>query len=207
MPSHQINRQWIFLPGASGSRQFWQPVASRCCPDGDYILMHYPGFDGEPAQMSVSSFESLQSYVIDQIGEPTVLVAQSMGGIFAVQAALQKPNLIQALVLVATSGGIDLTPFNVEDWRVRYLAELDVPDWFVTSQSRAIAQALDSINCPILLIWGDQDSVSPIAVGQYLQQRFKHAELHVIEGGQHDLANVYAQQVSRIIQEFMQGIA
>lgn len=55
----------------------------------------------------------------------------------------------------------------------------------------------------ISLLWGDQDTISPVAVGQYLQQQFKHAELHVIAGGQHDLANVYAEQVSCIIRDFM----
>lgn len=207
MQHPQLDGQWVFLPGASGSSQFWQPVASQLCREEDYVLLRYPGFDGEAAQVQVYDFESLQAYVIDQIIEPSIIVAQSMGGIFAVQAALQKPDLIQALVLVATSGGIDLTPFNVEDWRTRYLAELDVPDWFAVSHSQGITQALNIIDCPILLLWGDDDSISPVAVGQYLQQQFKYAELHVIAEGQHDLANVHAEQVGCIIQDFIQRIS
>jgi pimeloyl-ACP methyl ester carboxylesterase len=56
-----------------------------------------------------------------------------MGGIFAVQAALQKPEQVQALVLVATSGGIDLSPFQVADWREDYQQSFTVPDWFVSA--------------------------------------------------------------------------
>ena len=81
------------------------------------MVVAYPSFGGYPDDMNVQSFESLQDYVLNQIQQPSVVIAQSMGGIFAVQAALKKPEQVQALVLVATSGGIDLSPFQVADWR------------------------------------------------------------------------------------------
>ena len=195
---------WIFLPGASGSTQFWQPVANQLTVQGEQAILAYPGFADEPSRHDVFDFDSLQNYVIDQIKQPSIVVAQSMGGIFAVQAALEKVDLVQALVLVATSGGIDLSPFQVSDWRESYQKELNLPDWFVIAKSRAIEQALATITCPVLLLWGDDDPISPVAIGQYLQQQFRHAELHVIAGGQHDLANIHAEQVSVLVQNFMQ---
>ena len=95
------------------------------------MVVAYPSFGGYADDVDVQSFESLQAYVLNQIQQPSVVVAQSMGGIFAVQAALQKPDQVQALVLVATSGGIDLSPFQVADWREDYQQSFTVPDWFV----------------------------------------------------------------------------
>ncbi len=46
--------------------------------------------------------------MVNQINEESVIVAQSMGGIFAVAVALKKPHLVKGLVLIATSGGINL---------------------------------------------------------------------------------------------------
>ena len=105
----------IFLPGASGNTAFWQPVIQRLQDDSTRVVA-YPSFGGYPDEMKVQSFEDLQDYVLNQIQQPSVVVAQSMDGIFAVQAALQKPEQVQALVLVATSGGIDLSPFQLADW-------------------------------------------------------------------------------------------
>ena len=59
-----------------------------------------------------------------------------MGGIFAVAAALAKPELVQGLVLAATSGGINLDHFHITDWRKIYREEyLTHPDWFITTQT------------------------------------------------------------------------
>ena len=105
----------IFLPGASGNTTFWQPVIQRLLQDDSSIVVAYPSFGDYPDDVDVQNFEDLQDYVLNQIQQSSVVVAQSMGGIFAVQAALQKAEQVQALVLVATSGGIDLSPFR---WRI-----------------------------------------------------------------------------------------
>lgn len=165
------------------------------------MVVAYPSFGGYPDDVGVQSFESLQAYVLNQIQQSSVVIAQSMGGIFAVQAAL-KPEQVQALVLVATSGGIDLSPFQVTDWREDYQQSFTVPDWFVQHQSD-LTSSLERIQCPVLLIWGDADPISPVAVGQALHRQIPHAELHIVSQGQHDLAYVHAEHVAQLIQNFL----
>ena len=166
------------------------------------MVVAYPSFGRYPDDVDVQSFEDLQDYVLNQIQQPSVVVAQSMGGIFAVQAALQKPDQVQALVLVATSGGIDLSPFQVADWREDYQQSFTVPDWFVQHQSD-LTGSLERIQCPVLLIWGDADPISPVAVGQALHRQIPHAKLHIVSQGQHDLAYVHAEHVAQLIQNFL----
>jgi pimeloyl-ACP methyl ester carboxylesterase len=192
----------IFLPSASGNTAFWQPIIQRLPQDNSTMVVAYPSFGGYPDDVDVQSFESLQDDVLNQIQQPSVVIAQSMGGIFAVQAALQKPEQVQALVLVATSGGIDLSPFQVEDWREDYQQSFTVPDWFVQHQSD-LTSSLERIQCPVLLIWGDADPISPVAVGQALHRQIPHAELHIVSQGQHDLAYVHAEHVAQLIQNFL----
>ena len=166
------------------------------------MVVAYPSFGGYPDEMNVQSFESLQDDVLNQIQQPSVVIAQSMGGIFAVQAALQKAEQVRALVLVATSGGIDLSPFQLADWREDYQQSFTVPDWFVQHQSD-LTDSLEHIRCPVLLIWGDADPISPVAVGQALHRQISHAELHIVSQGQHDLAYVHAEHVAQLIQNFL----
>lgn len=203
----QPDLKLLFLPGASGQTEFWQPVMTLLSGYPKQQVLAYPSFAGCPDLPEVGDFESLQAYVIDQITAPSVVIAQSMGGIFAVQAALQKPLQIRALVLVATSGGIDLSPFAAQDWREEYQQTFDLPNWFTVTKSQGVAQALSQIRCPVLLIWGDQDPVSPVAVGQYLAQQLLNAQLHIVETGEHDLAKVHAAQVSVLIADFLEKIA
>ena len=194
---------FIFLPGASGNTEFWQPLMALLPEQDDKTVIAYPSFGGYPNHVDVNNFLDLQHYVLDQISQPSIIVAQSMGGIFAVQAALQKPEQVEALVLIATSGGIDLSSFNVADWRQDYQQTFDVPDWFVQPQVY-LDDLLYKIECPVLLIWGDADPISPVTVDQYLHGKIILSELHVIQQGQHDLAQVYAGQVALLLEAFIE---
>ena len=195
----------IFLPGASGSTAFWQLVMQQLSADHQKTVMAYPSFAGHPEHPHIDSFDDLQGYILDQIQQPCIVIAQSMGGVFAVQAALQKPELIKALVLVASSGGIDLSPFQVADWRGDYQQTFAVPNWFVDHQSH-LDDLLYKIACPVLLLWGDADPISPVGVGKYLHEKIQHSRLHIIEQGQHDLANIHATQVAKLIHDFISDI-
>jgi pimeloyl-ACP methyl ester carboxylesterase len=50
-----------------------------------------------------------------------------------------------------------------------------------------------------LLIWGDEDAISPVAVGRHLASRLPHARLEVVPGGDHDVASTHADFVARLI--------
>ena len=67
----------------------------------------------------MKSFKDLTNYVLNQINEESIIVAQSMGN-FCCYRSVAKPQLVKGLVLIATSGGINLEPFNVQDWREAY---------------------------------------------------------------------------------------
>ncbi|ENV04077.1 MULTISPECIES: alpha/beta fold hydrolase [Acinetobacter] len=196
----------IFLPGASGRTTFWHPIIEKLPQHYQTKIIGYPGFGDTPESFEVKSFEDLTNHVVDQINEESVIVAQSMGGIFAVAAALQKTQLVKGLVLIATSGGINLERFNVQDWREAYRqAFLKYPDWFVTTNAN-YEEFLSDINIETLLIWGDNDPVSPVQVGQYLNQKFENSTLYVVKGGDHQLAEKHADEVSVQIKTYLEKL-
>lgn len=197
----------IFLPGASGSTIFWHPLIEKLPQHYQTKIIGYPGFGDTPQSLEVKSFEDLTNHVVDQINEESVIVAQSMGGIFAVAAALQKPQLVKGLVLIATSGGINLERFNVQDWREAYRQTfLKYPDWFITTNAN-YEEFLSDINIETLLIWGDQDPVSPVEVGTYLNQIFKNSRLYIVKGGDHQLAEKHADEVATQIKDYLKKMS
>ncbi|WP_347019630.1 alpha/beta fold hydrolase [Acinetobacter calcoaceticus] len=196
----------IFLPGASGSISFWQPLIEKLPQQYHTKIIGYPGFGDTPESLEVKNFKDLTNYVLNQINDESVIIAQSMGGIFAVAAALQKPQLVKGLVLIATSGGIDLSAFNIQDWREAYRqAFLQYPDWFVTTNIN-YEEFLSDISVETLLIWGDQDPVSPVEVGTYLNQIFKSSTLYIVKGGDHQLAEKYADKVAIQIKDYLKKL-
>jgi len=193
--TEEATQLW-FLPGASGNRGAWRPVAERLQHPGRRRFLAWPGFAGAAADPRIQSFDDLVSQVVSEIDTPVDLLAQSMGGVVAIRAALERPLLVRHLVLSVTSGGIDVASLGGADWRTAFRVEYpDVPPWFL-EERRDISQRLREITIPVLLVWGDADPISPVAVGMRLRELFPAADLVILDGGTHDLITERADEVA-----------
>jgi pimeloyl-ACP methyl ester carboxylesterase len=190
----------VFLPGAGGRRSFWQPVCGLLALGEEEVRFGWPGFGDEPLVPGVRSLSDLAGYVLDRVTGDFNLVAQSMGGVVALQIALRAPERARRLVLCATSGGVDFGDVEREDWRPEYLREMPeaMPRWFVDDRTDVTAQ-LDEIEAPVLLVWGAEDRIVPPAAGRRLAALLPNARLVVIEGADHDVAVTNAEEVARHI--------
>ncbi|HBR90440.1 MAG TPA: alpha/beta hydrolase, partial [Acinetobacter nosocomialis] len=65
---------------------------------------------------------------------------------------------------------------------------------------------LADINVETLLIWGDKDRVSPVSVGQYLNQKFEKSTLYVVKDGDHQLAEKHADEVAVKIESYLRNL-
>jgi pimeloyl-ACP methyl ester carboxylesterase len=196
----------IFLPGVSGDTTFWRPVGDLLTHPGVRVHLGWPGFGPTPAAPDVKGIDDLVALVLGEIDQPTALVAQSMGGVIAIRATLARPQLVTHLVLTATSGGIDTTGLDVSDWRPAFIrANPNFPAWFINYKPN-LAVDLGGIAAPALLLWGDADPISPVAVGRRLAELLPNAELHVIPGGNHDLAQVHALRVAPLIDAHLKTV-
>lgn len=179
--------QLLFLPGASGCTAVWQPVADRLRHRADRLHLGWPGFGETPPDPAVQGFEDLLGLVLNRLDRPTAVVAQSMGGVLALQAALLRPERITHLVLAVTSGGLPMAEHSAADWRPAFRsAHPRLPPWFDNAAVDLSAQ-LPAVEIPALLLWGDADPISPVAVGERLAALLPASHLVVLAGGSHDL--------------------
>jgi pimeloyl-ACP methyl ester carboxylesterase len=189
----------IFQPGAGGNPKFWKSVADRLTYSASRTLLGWPGFGTVPADPAIKSIDDLIASVVRQIDQSTALIAQSMGGVIAIQAALKRPTLVTHLVLTATSGGLDISDLRVDDWRPAFnAANQTLPRWFADYKSD-LTHDLGALTMPTLLLWGDADPISPVTVGERLSTLLPNARLKVLAGGDHGLANTLAADVAPII--------
>jgi pimeloyl-ACP methyl ester carboxylesterase len=189
----------FFLPGAGGSPDFWKPVGALLPANLSKHHFGWPGLGPQPHDPAIESMDDLVAMVASRMDGPVDLVAQSMGGIVAMRLALAHPERVRRLVLCVTSGGIDMTPFGVSDWRPGYRQSFPNAAEWITAARSAPALPVEKVAAPTLLLWGDADPISPVAVGRHLEQRIPDARLHVVAGGDHDLAITHAEQVAPLI--------
>ena len=202
-----MSRRVLFLPGASGAASFWRPLADRL-PDGwDAVLFDWPGLGDVPSDPRIQSFGDLVELVIEFAGDaPVDLVAQSMGGVIAMRVALDKPKIVRRMVLVATSGGIDLSRFDLEDWRPDYRREFPNAMPFVTEPAtRDLSRELAGVQAPTLLLWASGDRISPPEVGRQLASLLRNSRLVVLDYGDHSFARDHADRIAPLIVEHLNG--
>jgi pimeloyl-ACP methyl ester carboxylesterase len=200
-------RKLIFLPGALGAASFWRPAGDLLPGEWAKVYLAWPGLGTESAVPGVRGIDDLVRLVEAELTDDSTLVAQSMGGVVAVRAALKHPEKVQCLVLVATSGGVDVSGLGGADWRAAYRADHPSAGSWITGDWPDHTAELPSIAARTLLVWGDGDPISPLAVGEHLASLLPNATLRVIAGGTHSLAVDRAQEVADLIAEHLAGSA
>jgi pimeloyl-ACP methyl ester carboxylesterase len=149
---------------------------------------------------NINSFSDLLDMVEHRLAVPSIILAQSMGGVLAIQLALKRPELVTELVLVATSGGLDVSAFGASDWRPEFLAAYPNTASWLFSEKTDLTSKFEELAVPTLLIWGDADPISPVAVGRHLASLIPRSELAVISGGDHSMAAELPHLVAPLIE-------
>lgn len=193
-------RQVFFLPGTGASPDFWKPAGALLPAHWSKTYFGWPGLGHQPHDPAIASFDDLVALVEARLTGPVDLVAQSMGGVIAARLAIARPQLVRRLVLTVTSGGVDMATMGASDWRAEYRQLFPNAAEWVYAPRNAAPQPVEKIAAPTLLLWGDNDPISPLAVGRHLAQKIPNAELYVLAGGDHSLAQNRAAEVASLIE-------
>ena len=198
MPHHLL-----FLPGAGGAASFWHPLGALLPAGWRKTYLSWPGLGHEPHEPALQGLDDAVAHAARALEGPSVVVAQSMGGVVAVRLALAHPDRISHLVLTATSGGIDVASAGAADWRMSYRAEYpNAAEWILTERTDLSAE-LHRLSIPTLLLWGDADPISPVGVGRQLERLLPRARLRVLAGGDHMFARDRAGEIAPWIAEHL----
>lgn len=193
----------IFLPGVGGNPAFWRSASDAITFPAERVLLAWPWYGvASAADMPphiADGMQDLVQAVTPHMDQPCALIAQSLGGVVAVLAALQRPEHLTHLVLVATSGGVPIEDLHPHDWRPDFIRSNPAFPAWMARERWDLAPQLASVHAPALLLWGDADPISPVAVGERLQGLLPRAQLHVLRGGAHDLAQTHAEAVAEHI--------
>ncbi len=175
---------------------------------GKYYRVIAPYLHGSKEEDKIDRVVGL----LDSIGvNKVLLVAHSSAGILAITLAYHLPNRIRALILVGTLGvGSNSGKKMFLNWLSHtkgmlfgkqkeekpFLGRLAAdfaeqiirfPFFFLKETRYIIKQDVSalfqSLTVPILLVWGRDDKLVPVSVGEAMVKLNKKAELKVIAGG------------------------
>jgi pimeloyl-ACP methyl ester carboxylesterase len=189
-----------YLPGAAGLASFWRPVAELLRPRSEPLIIEYPGFGSTPPNSAIRTTSDLVETLLERLPESFDLVAQSMGGAVALRLVLEHPARVRRLVLVATTGGIDVQSLGAAEWRESsWVAERpEMPRWFIEDRSD-FSDHLHTVKAPTLVLIGDADPLATLGVGEHLRDRIRGAELEIVEGGTHSMAEEFPERIAELI--------
>lgn len=145
----------------------------------------------------------LRRWIDTRIGEPVHLIGHSMGGQLAIHLAATHPHLIRSLVLVSASGlrvGLQPGPHLKAMFRPpgSLLSFLPVLAWDAlragpTAIGLALARLLrddvtpllGALSMPVLLVWGENDSLIPLRYAEMFDSAIPRARLEILPAAGH----------------------
>lgn len=163
---------------------------------------------------------------------PFFLLGHSFGGQLAAQFACVYPDRVERLILIDSSGIIDpawtklvkrkvfkfvatvgkaiIKSETLRAWLYKLARETD---YYQANQAQRetlknllkkdLTEHLPHITAPTLVIWGQQDTVTPLRLANIFIQTIPRAQLELIDGARHSPIYTHPQQTLTLIQNFL----
>lgn len=160
---------------------------------------------------TISDYRDIVSGFIEKMKiKKSVLVGHSFGGRIAIKLAATKPQLVKKLVLVDSAGFVDkkrqsmkflaklVKPLFAPAWmqRIRtriytkigaedYLATPVLQKTFMNIIKEDLSDDVSRIRVPTLLLWGENDTETPVMYGRRMHEKIHNSQLVVLPNAGH----------------------
>ena len=200
----------IFVHGSGHKAASWEKTISYItdsegivCPNLSSIL------EGKEA-----SYENLYSSFVKYCSEmdgQIHLCGLSLGGILALNFALDFPQKVKTLVLIGTPYKVPKAALGFQNVIFRFLPNsvfetmaFDKKDTFAlgnTMKNLDFSDKVKNVKCPTLILCGEKDSTN-LKSAVYLSQNIRNAELKIIENTGHVVNEENPKALADILTEY-----
>lgn len=218
----------VLVHGLSGSSRMWIRNISALAGSYMVYLVDLPGFGSLHRFPQRLMLSEMASWLLDWMDalhlERIRLVGYSMGGALAIQAAAQRPDAIEQLVLAAPAA-IPSGHMTLRSYLLPLAATLTTSTTFLPILAHDALRAgprtllrisrnllaedaredLKRISAPTLLIWGRRDALVPPSLGPLMRQALPHADLVILEGVGHLVMYEHAEAFNAAMLAFFAG--
>jgi pimeloyl-ACP methyl ester carboxylesterase len=182
----------VVVHGLSGSWRWWSPLAEKLAERSRLHLVELPRL----GRLRAGELAGWLGRLLDAVGLGRVdVLAHSLGGLVATELAMEQPDRVRRLVLVAPAGvpcgrGVleRTLPLIEELYDVRTRLPTIIGDAVRTGPvslvhgvvyvwERDIRAELGAVRAPTLLVWGDRDRLVPEQVAEEWQRLLPRSRL------------------------------
>lgn len=200
----------ILIHGSGHKAASWNETISHMEISDDILCPNLVSIlEGKEA-----SYVNLYSSFIEYCGKidgPVHLCGISLGGILALNYALDFPEKTKTLILIGTPYKVPKAAFAFQNMIFRFLPKsvfenmaFDKKDTFALGNSMKsldFSSRVQNIKCPTLIICGKKDNAN-MKSAYYLAQNIKNAELKIIENVGHVVNEEAPEVLAKILDEY-----
>ena len=200
----------ILIHGSGHKAESWNETISYMENNDDILCPNLVSIlEGKEASY-VNLYSSFTEYC-DKIDGPVHLCGISLGGILALNYALDFPEKTKTLILIGTPYKVPKAAFAFQNMIFRFLPKsvfenmaFDKKDTFALGNSMKsldFSDIVQNIKCPALIICGKKDNAN-MKSAYYLAQNIKNAELKIIENAGHVVNEDAPEALAKILDEY-----
>ena len=200
----------IFVHGSGHKATSWEKTISYMTNNEDIVCPNLSSIlEGKAA-----SYENLYSSFVKYCNEfdgQIHLCGLSLGGILALNFALDFPQKVKTLVLIGTPYKVPKVAFSFQNIIFRFLPKsifetmaFDKKNTFAlgdTMKNLDFSDRVKNIKCPTLILCGKKDSAN-MKSADYLSQSIRSAELKIIENTGHVVNEENPKALADILNEY-----
>ncbi len=207
----------LLLHGLFGAMSNWDSMIPFVDEYARPTAFSFPLLTAHRSEVKVKALAAYTEYYIRREGlAPVALCGNSLGGHVAMRVCLSSPELVDCMVLSATSGlyehSVDTLPVRMGEKFVReHMSRVFYNQEFVTDEavnevvgiltSRLntlnlihaarsakkdnLLEYLKEIKVPVLLLWGEDDTVTTMDVAEAFHKHIPNSKLVTIKGCGH----------------------
>ena len=200
----------ILIHGSGHKAASWDKVISYMNNDKDILCPNLSTIlNGKEA-----SYDNLYSSFVEycnKIDGKIDLCGLSLGGILALNYAIDYPNKIDKLILIGTPHKVPKVMFSIQNVIFKFLPKkifetmaFNKKDTFIlgnTMKKLDFSNRVKNVKCPTLIICGEKDS-SNIKSAHYLAENIKNAKLEIMKNTGHIINEENPKELSELLTEF-----
>lgn len=200
----------ILIHGSGHKAASWDKVISYMNNDKDILCPNLSTIlNGKEA-----SYDNLYSSFVEycnKIDGKIDLCGLSLGGILALNYAIDYPNKIDKLILIGTPHKVPKVMFSIQNVIFKFLPKklfetmaFNKKDTFVlgnTMKKLDFSNRVQNVKCPTLVICGEKDSAN-IRSADYLAENIENAKLEIMKNTGHIINEESPEELAKTLTEF-----
>ena len=200
----------IWLPGSGHKANSWDKTISYMPGDKDIVCPNLSSILKGKAATYENLYSAFAKYCNGFEGQ-IHLCGLSLGGILALNFALDFPQKLKTLVLIGTPYKVPKAAFGLQNVVFRFLPKsvfdtmaFDKKDTFAlgnTMKNLDFSDAVKNVQCPTLILCGEKDGAN-MKSAHYLAQNIRGAKLKILENAGHVVNEENPKALAEILSEY-----